>query len=400
MTSREDGNSLGWARVTALAFTHFFQHITMSTLAPVLTLIQKEFFLSYSQLGLLVSLPNLSGGLLQLPAGILSDRVGKVRILLTGFALLLSAVFVSGLAPTFAVLLVLQLIRGVGESVFHPTTYALISQGAARHRLGRSMSIHTLGGFAGSAVGLILVAMLAERVGWRTAFMMVALPGVAFLVLLRLWFKEPPAAETSGVAPVATGSVFSGPLPLIFFAAGMGGLSQTGLSSFLPTFLGTMYGMTVSTAAAYSSLMVTAGLCAMLVGGWLADRVNRLNMVIIGGVAKALAVSVLAMWAPPQALLGLVMVGLGISIYLTHPAYSALLTNYSGGSSRGRLYGLSFSGSALGGSIGALLVGFLADLWGFRMAFMAIAMAAIIRAALLGALKAHDVSHPQQAEAM
>ncbi len=398
MTDKPDQHVLDWPRVIALALIHGYQHIILSSIAPILPLIQAEFSLSYSQLGLLTSMPRLSGGILQLPAGMLADRLGKVRVLLWGFAVLLSSIYFSGLAPTFGLLLFLQLTNGMGDSAFHPTTYALISQGAPREKLGRSMSIHTVGGFAGTALGVVLVAWLGDRLGWRNTLLTVAVPGVVLLVLMRIWFREPPGRDPADCAASASnGSIFGGTvLAMVFGVALMNGVVMQGLLSFLPTFLGAVYDMSLTAAGAYSFIMMTCGVISIAVGGWLADRLDRYNILLAGAVATFFTVTLLSLWSPPVALLAVLLGATGVAIYITTPAYTALISTFTSADAQGSLYGLSFAGGAMGGFLGSLLVGYLADGLGLRMAFMALATAALVRAAMLGALKMREAGarHP------
>lgn len=77
----QENNHILLARmqVIMLAFIHGFQHIVVVCLPPLFSLIQAEFGLTYGQLGMLQSASRLSGGVLQIPAGIMADRFGKKR---------------------------------------------------------------------------------------------------------------------------------------------------------------------------------------------------------------------------------------------------------------------------------------------------------------------------------
>lgn len=388
----ESQHLLGWPRVMGLAFTHFYQHLVMTSLAPILTLIQADFGVGYTQMGFLLSAARFSGGVLQLPAGMAADRLGKKLVLLAGFGLLLSSVFFSGLAPTFLVLIVLQLSVGIADSVFHPATYSLISQGSRRDTLGISMSIHTMAGFAGTYLAMSLIARMGDAVGWRSTLMLLPIPGLILMGILAAWFKEPPSDPEAGDAEGDGdgSSLLEGPLPYIFLAGLMGGIGMQGLIGFLPTFLHVVHGLSVVEAGDLAGLMVV-GVASMLVGGWLADRVNRINLVAGGAVSAAAMVALLALWTPPLALLPLLLMGTGVAIYLTTPAHSALISAYASGATQGRLYGVSFAGSALGSSVGAIMVGFIADLAGFQVAFIFLAGASLARAAIILSLRRFDV---------
>lgn len=391
---------LGWPRVMGLAATHFYQHIILVSLPPILTLIQADFGVSYTQMGVLLSVGRFSGGLLQLPAGMAADRLGKKRILLIGFALLLTSVFFSGLAPTLLMLIILQMMVGVADSAFHPVTYSMIAQGSRRETLGRSMSIHTTAGFAGTYLAMSLIARLGAAVGWRPTLMLLPVPGLILMLVLAIWFREPaanPTTDKSASERGGLGSLLTGPLPLIFLSSMMGGLSTQGLIAFLPTFLNVVHGLSVVEAGDAAGLLLV-GVFSMVVGGWLADRVNRVRLVASGALAAAVMVAVLAFWSPSRSILSLLLMGTGITMYFTAPGFTALISAYSSAATQGRLYGFSFAGSALGSSLGALLVGTIADLAGFQIAFLCLAGASVLRAGLVAGLYRFPVHANQRVE--
>lgn len=396
MTPNQDTQGkqvLGWPRITGLAFTHFYQHIIMASLPPILTLIQSDFGASYAQMGFLLSASRFSGGVLQLPAGMAADRWGKKLVLLTGFGLLLTSVFFAGLAPTFLLLILLQMIVGVGDSAFHPTTFAMISQGAPRATLGRSMSVHTMAGFMGTYVAMSLIARMGEAVGWRTTLMLLPIPGLILLSVLAGWFREPPRTSPGPSQTPRSNkpqSLWVGPLPIIFGASVMHGINMQGLVAFLPTFLTVVHGLSVVEAGDMASLMVV-GVVSIFVGGWMADRVDRIRMVSVGALLAAVLVVILALWSPPRLLLSILLMATGLAVYFSTPGYTALISAYSSGAAQGRLYGLSFAGSAIGASLGALMVGFIADLASFQVAFLFLAGASVLRALLVMSLRRFDV---------
>ena len=394
MPEKQEGRSheLGWPRVIGLAFTHLYQHIIMASLPPILTLIQADFGASYAQMGLLLSASRFSGGVLQLPSGMAADRFGKKKVLLIGFGLLLVSVFLAGLAPTLIMLVVLQIMVGVGDSAFHPTTFSMISQGSRQETLGKNMSVHTMAGFVGTYVAMSLIARMGESVGWRSTLMLLPIPGLILGLVLATWFREPPVArpEEKGRGGGEQSPLFRGPLPVIFLVSLMHGASMQGLISFLPAFLTVVHGLSVVEAGDLASLLIV-GVATIVLGGWLADRVSRINMVALAAVMAALLMVALALWTPSRLILSLILIATGIAIYFSTPAYTALISAYASAASQGRLFGLSFAGSAIGGSTGVLLVGFIADMASFQVAFLFVAGASMAKGILITLLRRYDV---------
>jgi FSR family fosmidomycin resistance protein-like MFS transporter len=383
-----NGKLLKRIQVILLALIHGFQHIVVVSLPPLFPLIQGDFGLTYSQLGMLQSASRLSGGILQIPAGVIADRYGKKRILLYGFFLMVCCLLLAGFAPSFIFLLCFQFLLGVGDSVFHPSTYAMVSQGSQSQTLGKNISIHTLGGWIGTAVAFGVISYLGSHWGWR--FALKTLGGFGFLFLALIFSLVP---EVGGSAPKGkemAGSIsnlITRPIVAIFFIAAFGGIVRYGLMYFLPTFLGEVYGFSVADAGIYSTIYLLAGAISTILGGWLADKLDRLRLVIFESVATIVAVVVLSIEGSSSALLPVSLFASGILIYIAVPAFNALLSFYSSDQNQGWIYGVNFSGSAIGSLVGALLIGFLADMAGFRIAFLSLALFSLLRTVTLLLLK-------------
>src|SRR5438876_6536314 len=108
---------------TAHGLSHFYQLV----LPPIFPLVTAAFGVGYAELGLVVSLGLIVAGLLQIPAGILVDRLGAGRMLVGGLALYSGATLVIGLAPGFWWLAPLSILAGLGDCVFHPADYAIMN---------------------------------------------------------------------------------------------------------------------------------------------------------------------------------------------------------------------------------------------------------------------------------
>ena len=118
-------------------------------------------------------------GLTQAPVGFLVDAGARV-ILIAGLALFSLAIGLIGLLPSYPMLLALMVVAGLGNSVFHPADYAILSSAVEQRRMGRAFSIHTFGGHAGFALAPPVIVYLAALFDWRIAL---ALAGAAGLVV-------------------------------------------------------------------------------------------------------------------------------------------------------------------------------------------------------------------------
>src|SRR5579875_120974 len=109
------------AKVTALVTgAHTADHFFQLVLPLLFPLLKAAYGVSYTELGLLMTLFYTTSGLSQTPAGFLVDRFGARRVLATGLSILSGAMILIGLAPRFWLLLPLMVIASAGNSVFHP----------------------------------------------------------------------------------------------------------------------------------------------------------------------------------------------------------------------------------------------------------------------------------------
>ena len=164
----------------AHSVSHFF-HLAVPVLFP---LMQKELHASYAELGLLSTLFFLSSGICQPASGFLVDHYGARRLLFAGIGLLSASILLCGLAPTYPLLAVFMMLAGAGNSVFHPSDYAILNASVGESRLGRAYGIHTLGGNLGWAIAPMTMFGLGTLVGWRMALVIVGALGLAVLGVL------------------------------------------------------------------------------------------------------------------------------------------------------------------------------------------------------------------------
>ena len=153
--------------MSLIGIGHFFSHFYILLLPPLFPLLKDAFGVDYVQLGFAIAVLNGVTALTQAPVGFLVDRFGARGILITGLALFSLAIGLVGVWPSYPVLLLLMVVAGLGNSVFHPADYAILSAAVDTRRKGRAFSIHTFGGYAGFAVAPPVIVSLAAVFGWR-----------------------------------------------------------------------------------------------------------------------------------------------------------------------------------------------------------------------------------------
>ena len=181
-------------------------------------------------------------------------------------------------------------LAGVANAVYHPANYALLSHLVTPARIGRSFSMHTFSGLLGAAVAPPVLLGLAGLVGWRGGLIVSAAIGGAIAVLLvsqRDVLLLPMKAATNdrkdlhGEDPAAGGArlLLSAPIVrnLVFFF--LLAIAHTGLQNYSVAALGALHGLSPAIANAGLSGFLSLGAIGVLVGGSVAVRTARHDLV-------------------------------------------------------------------------------------------------------------------------
>ncbi len=374
----------------AINFLNFFDR---QILAAVIEPLRREWVLSDTQLGWLVTAFTLLYAVVGLPLGKLADVKKRSLLLSSGLAIWSGLTLVSGLCRNFWELFGARLGVGIGEAVCAPAASSLIGDLFPARERSRAMSLFMLGLPFGVALSFLVGGAVAEHYGWRAVFYVAGIPG-----LLLAWaashMVEPARGrvETSTVGGAhrtgsAVGLVLGIPTMRWIIVSGLlHNFIMYALTFFLPSFLVRHHQASVQTAGLISAVAIGAiGSCGMLAGGWLGDyavgqRQNgRLTM---AGITVLLAspAALGALLLPSGELISfLILQGLAAFLmYAYYPAVYATIQDVVEPALRGRAMAIYFFAMyLLGASMGPVATGWLSDFFARRAAlFAGIAVAA------------------------
>ena len=353
-----------------LALLHSVQHVYINALPPVYFLLRAEFGISTFQIGLIGSLTGIIS-ILQGPAGYLVDRFGGKRLAVLSMSLCTLSVFLYSLTPSFGFLLLVVGAFALSEVPFHPSTYAMVVQRASDGRRGRYVSYHQVGGFFGSAVGTAAVAFLASAYGWRTALQIV--PVVGLSIVIAFWrivqdLDLPKQTSRRASSGPVNREKFKMTKPLMILVSSISFFSLGALLNYIPLFLSEAYGESIAWAGTLSSIMHAVGSASSLLGGVLADKLDKATIMAVSMIGSGLVTILLAVGQFPPALLLLVLILYGVTRYFAVPAQHTLSSMAASGRPQG--IGFSYTGNAIGQIFSAPLIGYLIDILGSRQAFL------------------------------
>src|SRR5206468_2876695 len=191
---------------TLLAAAVFINYVDRGNLATAAPVLATELHFSATQIGILLSSFYWTYAVSQLGAGWLAERYPVQRVIAAGFALWSVTTILTGFASTFATLLLLRLVLGLGESVAFPCSSKLLAENVAIDRRGRSNGIIAIGLALGPAFGTYAGGLILAHYDWRTLFFSL---GALSLLWLIPWLAGP--ARTLSVARAKRTSASTGP---------------------------------------------------------------------------------------------------------------------------------------------------------------------------------------------
>lgn len=297
------------------AFLHFDLSFMIWVLLGALGVtISESLGLSAAQKGLMVAIPILSGSLLRIPLGMLSDRFGGRRVGIGMLLVLFVPLLIGWQAGTsLTALISVGLMLGVAGASF-AVALPLASRWYPPEKQGLVMGIAAAGN-SGTVVANLVAPRIAAIVGWHNVLALTMIPLALVLLAFVLMAKDSPNR-----APPLTVASYLGVLRVrelwwfcLFYSVTFGG--YVGLSSFMPLLLRDQYQIAAVTAGYLTALAALAGSLLRPVGGYVADRIGgvRFLSVLLAGIGIAyLAAARLPGLTSMVVILVLAMVCLGL----------------------------------------------------------------------------------------
>src|SRR5712692_1417683 len=352
--------------IAILALINFVNFADRLVVPPLLDHLRDHFSLDSVQLASLQVVLQVVLAAGSIPFGILADRVSRTRLIAAGVVFWSLATFLTGLAGTFALLLMARALVGVGEAAYAPAAQSMISGAFSEETRARAQAVFAAGMLAGATVGLALCEVLGEKFGWRPAFFLVGVPGL-LLALFVLKLKEPPRGPRSEIVPVS--QLLRVPAYLALIGSGVlitftsvafifwGNEFVKQWKNFTPKQAGLSLGITV----------LLASLCGVLTGGYVADWLQkRYHFGRILTVAVAfLAATPFILWALAAEEKSNVIVALFLAAFFMswyHGPVTAVIHDLMPRRAHARSVGVyMFITQLLGGVFGPLVVGKIDD---------------------------------------
>ena len=371
--------------VSAVSAAHFVSHYYILLLAPLLPFVRADYGVSYTEIGLALAVFNIVTAALQAPAGFLVDRLGA-RILLIGALLIGGAAFViAGLVHSYWAFVAMFALAGVGNAVYHPADYALLSHHVPAKSIGQAFSVHTFAGMLGSAVAPPTLLAMQSVWGWHGAFVGAGLVGFAVAALLLAVRDNGSAAPVQPArggakAPAAGWRLLLSPpilLNLVFFV--LLAMMSGGIYNYSVVALGALYATPVTTANAALTGNLLLSAIGVLAGGLLVGRTSRHGTVAaLGLLAMGAFLLLVAEFDLGSLPLIAAMTAAGFCSGVIMPSRDMIVREVTPPGSFGKVFGFVTTGFNIGGIIAPLMFGAIMDHGSPRLVFITVAACCLV----------------------
>lgn len=371
--------------VGVVSAAHFVSHYYIILLAPLLPFVRVDYGVSYTEIGFAFAAFNIVSAALQTPAGFLVDWLGARILLIGGLVIGAGAFTIAGLTNSFWLLVAMFALAGVGNTIYHPADYAMLSHHVPADRIGQAFSVHTFAGMLGGAVAPASLLLMQSLWGWRGAFIGAGLLGFAVAALLLAVRDNGEVKPSSGPRKAEAASavgwrlLLSPPilLNLVFFV--LLALISGGTYNFSVVAFGALYGTPVTTANAALTGNLLLSAIGVLIGGLLVGRTTRHGLVATLGLAGiALFIALAAEFNLGALALIAAMSAAGICSGVIMPSRDMIVREVTPPGSFGKVFGFVTTGFNIGGIISPLIFGAIMDHGSPRLVFLMVAAFSLI----------------------
>ena len=257
-----------------------------SVLSPLVGELQTQFGLTKAATGGIMSLFFLAYTLFQIPSGILGDKIGRKRVLVTGFSLY--AIFIAAIyfVPSFTIFLILWMLTGASQGCYYGPQYALSSEAIPKKWITLGSAIIGSGMSFGIAMGYYLSSVMISvfNTSWKIPFVMVAMPIVIVTILMIVFIKDKSKFSVASQTSEKTNfsQLFKNRnLVLAYITIFCSIYGFFVIITWLPNYLEVERGMNKIEASQIASIVPWISIIGTLLCSYVSDKLGRRKPVIL-----------------------------------------------------------------------------------------------------------------------
>ncbi len=285
-----------WWICFLLFLTWLMSYIDRSLMPMALPLIGKEFGLSPTVMGVVISAFFIGYGSMQIPGGMIADRIGPRKAITIGVAAWSAFSVLTGAATSLANLIAVRILFGFSEGVHPPAAFKALSAWFHSKERARANGLVMSSNTIGPMFAPILFAAITGLLGWRGAFYLISIPG--FLIAIAVyWYLRDTPAEHPSMTREELAEIGSDGRPQekmsfsallrhralwqLFFIYMTWDVTWWGFQAWLPSYLLNERGFTLVRTGALAALPFAAGFVGMLLSAYVSDRTGRPKSVLV-----------------------------------------------------------------------------------------------------------------------
>jgi len=363
--------------IAGVSAAHFVSHFYMLVLPPLFAFVRADYAVTYTEIGLALTVFNTVSAVAQTPAGFLIDRINARFALIAGLLFGAAGLAIAAAVDSYWVLIAAFGLVGLGNTVYHPADYALLSRHVAPARISQAYSVHTFAGMLGSAAAPAAVLLMHGAYGWRGAFLGAAALGLlaAFVLVFTPGGEaHPPAGKPAAdTGPTDWRLLLTAPILVNFLFFLIYAFASTGLQNFSVVALDQLYGTSPITANTALSGYLLLSALGVLIGGWMAGRITHHRFIAALGLSvTAVAALLIGSVDLGVSLLVLVMALAGLCGGMVMPSRDLIVREVTPPGSFGKVFAFVTTGYHIAGILAPLVFGALLDHGEPRAIFMAV----------------------------
>ena len=362
-------------QVVILSLASLVVMLGASVISPVLPLYAREFGVSYSGAGMLISGFAIGRLAFDYAGGRLADRFSPRLLGVVGALVTALSAFLSGMATSFEWLVAYRVLEGLGSAIYVITIMALFARTVPAAQMGKAMGFYQSQILLGVSFGPTLGGVVAEIWGMRAPFVVMSAFCVIVAVLTFATVTPVPGSAASERRPHpplsrmmehVANRTFLFILVLTFYVfAGRAGIRM----NLIPLFGEELGGLSESQIGIILSASAFSNFAVLWHAGSLLDRSGRMHVAMPSLIATA-AISAAFAISPGFWNLLVVSVLLGVALGYLAPAPAAMAADLTPRALMGSMMGIYRMGGDLGLLVGPVALGFVAERFGFEAAFV------------------------------
>ncbi|WP_245577985.1 MFS transporter [Alicyclobacillus herbarius] len=373
-------------RLSLLSTAHAITHMRGAILPLIYPLLMKSMGFGYVDLGTMLTITRVIGGLLQGAGGYLARYLSGRNIIAYENIGVGLGTGLCGLVHNYAELTGIVTLGQVAASPHHPVASSMLGKWFSRERRGAAQATHFAVANIATVVSPLIATVLIPLVGWRNTLYWLSLPAFAVAALLFVYLPSETVAPQSKHGAVHAGNGFFGPLKnprvrrLIATASVTAGGKGLGiLQTFVPLFLLNQLHFSKGFTGILFTLFTVTSVVGPVLAGRLSDRFHRskvLSFWLFGAAFLGIGLAFLAsfnVW-----LLTVLLVVFGIFVYGYSPIEQTLVSDITAQSEHANAYSLFFGITYGASAVWPLILSFVVEHLGFTAFFLVVAASYVV----------------------